>query len=225
MTAVLYSEGPLDLGHEEPFEQGSTEGPLRVLIRQLLDGGGWLLVESRPLSRNHNLPGDAAPHGLDHKASRALRDAKRDGDDAVFIVIDRDGREGAVRLGKLKKGRESVVDAVPSAFGVAQEMVESWLMGDVEGWKRCFGSDLQLPPSDPEINTGTRRSKRYAKTVLQALAGVQGRCPTDEKQVETYTRLALCLDWKVVAKTCHRSFAPFAAEVRERVGKSLRIVQ
>lgn len=221
MSAVLYSEGALDLGSEEPFEQGPGEGPLRVLIRAILDGCEWLHVETRRFPRIH---GDRASQGLKgnaRKAYLALRSAELDGDDAVFIVVDRDGGAGAKRLDDLRRGRTASTGSVPSAIGVAQEMVESWLLGDSVGWRKCFGSAAAQLPSDPEVQTGARGSPSYAKKVLWDLVGDR---PRNETAVETYTRLARQLDWQTLAKTCHRSFKPFADEVRD-VGRSLNILE
>lgn len=226
MTAIVYSEGALDLGTEAPFEQSDAEGPLRVLIRQTLDGCEWLLLEARPLGKVH---AGKETHGLSgnaRKVLRVLRDAERDNDDAVFVVIDRDGLEGRGRLAALRRGREQAEATgatVPAALGVAQEMVEAWLLGDSKGWTRFCG---QKPPpslpSDPEVDTGSSRSKRPAKSTLQRC--VEEYRHDGENNVVLYTRLAKNLDWEEVAKSCPRSFEPFAKEVRERVGKRLSII-
>lgn len=214
MTALLFSEGVLDLGEGTPFADDSREGPLRVLIHNVLHDCDGLFLEARRLSKVH---GDGERNGLRGfalKAFRALRDAEREGKDAVFIVVDEDGRPKERRLERLQEGRAAANHQPASAIGVAQPMVEAWLMGDADGWQKCFGADAPAPPANPEADTGNSSSRRYAKDVLWQLSqGHRG----DDDRLTTYVRLAEQLDWRRVADACPRSFAPFAAEARANV--------
>lgn len=214
MTVVLYSEGRRDLGSPEPFAPHAEPGPLRVLVGRVLGDRDALYIETRAFGRVHGTRGGTGLGGFARKTCRALRDAKRDGDDAVVIVVDRDGHSGKGKLAELLSGRDAAAVPVASAIGVAQEMVESWLMGDATGWRAAY-PHADPPPADPETDTGDRRSERYAKKVLEDLLEPH----RDGKSwVATYTRLAEHIDLRRLEETCHRSFAPFAAELRNNVG-------
>ena len=150
-------------------------------------------------------------------ASSAHARLETDGDDAVIIVIDRDGPKNAGRIDSLKRGRASLQTTVPSALGVAQEMVESWLLGDPGAWRRAFGPDVPPLPPQPEEETKAGGSPRYAKRVFRELVAT-AQPDTRAGWLELYTTVAHHSDWEALEGNCPKSFAPFAREVRCNVG-------
>lgn len=224
MTVRLYSEGLRDLGEASPDpldSSGVADGPLRHLIRHVLGDPDGLHIESRRFGKVHGTrarkPHDSTS-GNDRKVYRAMRDAVRDGCDAIIVVIDRDGPAKKQRMDKLCRGRELAraddKGAVPCALGVAQEVVESWLLGDANAFARAFGDDAPRPPHDPEVATGARGSKQYAKDVLKGLLERAGQAC----DWQSYSVLARAIDTSALEQMCHRSFAPFAGELRQYIG-------
>ncbi|MCB9764072.1 MAG: hypothetical protein H6739_30150 [Alphaproteobacteria bacterium] len=219
---LLVSEGQRDFGDEEgPWcEDPDREGPLRPLVAALLHHPDGLFMRSRKLGKVH---GTRRRHGigptqrgLAFKVERVIRDAVRDGCDGVIVVIDQDSRAGADRralLARLEEGRAAAA-ATPCALGVAQPMVEAWLMGDPGAWARAFGPIAPSPQGNPETTTGAGGSPRYAKAVLEALLKQAG---CDEVLVG-YTQVARASDVEVLIAACAVSFKPFAEEVRGRIG-------
>lgn len=222
MTAILYSEGLRDIGASGPFDDQESHGPLRHLIADVLGHPDGLVIEGRTLGRVH---GGRETHGMSgyaRKVHRAIRDVQRDGDDGIIVVIDRDGPKGDQRLANLQQGRtrareqdvEHGKQSLPCALGVAQEMVESWLLGDPGAWQRAFGQGAPAPPADPELNTGVRGSSRYAKAVFERLLEQAG----EPANLRGYTRLAKHIQTEALESKCPRSFKPFADELRNELG-------
>ncbi|MEL6349837.1 MAG: hypothetical protein AAFV53_42430 [Myxococcota bacterium] len=153
MTTILYSEGALDLGEPGLFVDEDHQGPLRLIVEGLLDQCDWLQLEPRKFGRVH---GGRDSHGLSgfaKKVYRALKDAELDGETALIIVVDRDGTPRRSRFDELDEGCTAAGSTVPCAIGVAQEMVEAWLLGDPGAFQRAFGADAARPPHDPEVST------------------------------------------------------------------------
>jgi hypothetical protein len=222
MTVLLYSEGLRDLGQASPDPldpSGVTAGPLRHLIENVLGRPDGLYIKSKHLGKVHGRRDRVSDstRGYAHKVSRAMRDAVRDGHDAIIVVIDRDGPAGKQRLDRLQQGRaRGCADdrSVPCALGMAQEMVESWLLGDADAFARAFGDAAPRPPHDPEVATGARGSEQYAKRVLEDLLEGAGQA----RDWHGYSALARAIDTRVLEQNCQRSFAPFADDVRRHIG-------
>jgi hypothetical protein len=226
MTAILYSEGLRDIGAGGPFDDDDDgderAGPLRHLIQGVLGHPDGLEIECRKLGHVHGGRETHGMRGYAKKVHRAIRDAQRNGHAGIIVVIDRDGASGDRRLGNLQQGRERAREqdgergkpSLPCALGVAQEMVESWLLGDAAAWRRAFGLDAPAPPTDPEVNTGAGGSPRCAKRMLERRLEQAGAQPN----FMSYTELARHIQAEELVRSCPRSFRPFAEELRREIG-------
>lgn len=211
---ILYSEGRLDLGEDDIFADDDAAGPLRVLLESLLDHCGWVLIEPRLFGKVHGGRESHGLRGFARKVHRVLRDAELNDEQALIIVVDRDGTPGRSRFEELDRGRQD--SEVPCAIGVAQEMVEAWLLGDPGAWERAFGTDAPKPPNDPEVRTTANSpSPNSAKQVLRRLLDDANATGSN---LQRYTLIARNTRWQALAVGCPRSFKPFAEEVRERIG-------
>ncbi|MCB9742087.1 MAG: hypothetical protein H6741_09190 [Alphaproteobacteria bacterium] len=222
---LLVSEGPRDHGDEQPYADEDGEGPLRPIIRALLNDPDGLVMYSRSLGKLHGKRRSGRDHlpserGLKAKVERVLRDLKRDGFDGVIIVIDEDGHSASSRskrMQRLTDGRATNPNA-RCALGVARPMVESWLLGDPKAWKPAFGAQPGNLPSRPEHETGqknvSQQKRPYTKQVLEQALREVGH----DHMLSGYTRLARHCDVDTLTHSCPDSFAPFAEEVRSHIG-------
>ncbi len=160
-----------------------------------------------------------AVHGKGHKFKkkviRAVREARRRGFAALAVVVDRDREPDSERIDALQAGRDSVKGSglPPCAVGTPIETFDAWMICDAEAIAAA-GGDPDKAPSAPESLTGKKGSVEHPKTVANRVFGTSGGTGLGEK----YADVAAKIDLRLLDRSCPQGFAPFAAEVRERIG-------
>lgn len=167
---LLVGEGPSEV------REGDRDlaGFIRVLIEQVSDAWNYRwpartpdeveLVTTAALARTYSLD-PPQPTGMSRVAARALRAAGALQCDAVVVLIDRDNkpeREGEVRSMLEPEGGA----VLPSAWGVATEMLEAWIVAD----HGLYGGTGESPRAKPEELWGADGADGHPRTVCRRLA-------------------------------------------------------
>jgi hypothetical protein len=208
MRIRFIGEGPDDVGRAD--HTGVTQILVRRIIAERMgtepDTSGWVAA---PVIRLHR------PRGLDEKTRLAMKEAHREGFDAVVVVLDRDGKgsndEG--RLKQLRKGREAASEKVPihAALGVAIETMEAWLLADETALSATLGCVVPQQP-EPEKLAGEKGSQAHPKARLH---GLIGDSPRQEEPTGIIKRaIAEKASIKILERRCPAGFKPFATDVR-----------
>lgn len=217
MQVAFLSEGATELGLTEGMrddEPWSHTPVLQVLVERILGVRGQIEMWQPPGRRG----GGAGPI---LKRTRAyIKEAARAGAAAAVVLVDADGR-GKERLKRLEEHRQRLIAdnaalGIPSAIGVAVEVIEAWLLADQAAITRALG--LPDPPErveNPEALKGKRGSGDHPKDVLRRLLAQDRRGPRSFlRQVQAIARE---LDVRLLAERC-RSFRRFRDEVRQHLG-------
>lgn len=159
-----------------------------------------------------------AVHGRGHKFAkkvvRAIRQAKRELFEAAAIVIDRDRKPDAERIQALRQGRDKMLHTgyPPCAVGAAVEAFDAWMIVDPKA-VGAAGGDAAHCHVEPEKLRGKEGSRRHPKDIAADIFG------SKKGLGKRYARVARHVDLPLLEKSCPRGFAPFADEVRERIGQ------
>jgi hypothetical protein len=141
--------------------------------------------------------------GYFKRALRWMRQATRDGFDALVLLIDEDGDPD--RIGQIAEAQEhwSMSD-IPRALGVAIRTFDAWFLADEQAITAVLGGPVQRQP-DPEREQTPK--DRCRSLVDNAGSGVALR--------DLYRELSEQIDLTKLEARCPRGFAPFAARVRD----------
>ena len=153
--------------------------------------------------------------GLKHKVRFAKVQAFYSGRDGVVFVVDTEGEKPDRKRREMAEGRDEKLADYPAAIGVAHPCIEAWLLADAPAIARGLGlSNAPQVPQEPEALPAPQKgSSNDPKIVLARCAGQ--RTPLSSSDT---TKIASAIeDPTVIEKKCPVGFAPFAAEVRERI--------
>jgi hypothetical protein len=157
-------------------------------------------------------------HGKGHKyakkAQQAIREAGQGGFDALAIVIDRDRRPDSRTLRPLRQGRDALAqEAFPAcAIGTAVETFDAWMIADGKAAKAAGGDPAKTHPN-PESLDRKEGTDKHPKDVADAVFDTEGGSGLGPM----YAVVAEHVDLELLENACPQGFAPFAAEVRERI--------
>jgi hypothetical protein len=142
------------------------------------------------------------------KTVSAIRKANKEGYAGLAIVIDRDEYPDKDRIGALREGREAIESETspPCALGCAVEAFDAWMLAD-RGAVAGAGGNVDALPVHPET---VRRPKEAAGRVFETTAG--------SGLGAYYAQVAAAVGLDLLKKACPLGFAPFAQEVRDRLG-------
>lgn len=134
---------------------------------------------------------------------------------AAVFVIDTEGSDPNRKQRELAEGRDAGYPDHPMAIGVAHPCIEAWLLADAPAIARGLGrSNVPQVPQEPEALSAPRKeSGNDPKIVLARCAGQNAPLSSSDT-----TKIASAIeDPAVIERNCPVGFAPFAAEVRERI--------
>ena len=140
------------------------------------------------------------------KVYSAVRYARRKHWDAAVVLIDRDGRRNSHRLSDMQEGRSQVTLRFPCALGVAVETFDAWMIADPIAIDAAGGDKTEAPDSPESLG----RPKDAADAIFGTRSG-SGLGPK-------YALVAKKVNLALLERACPQGFAPFAEEVRGRVG-------
>lgn len=148
---------------------------------------------------------------MSRKLARALAGACRKGYSAMVVLVDRDTPENAGRIAEMRAGRESVRPEyyLPCAVGEAVYSLDAWILADADAIAKAGGAANELP-AKPE-GLPAEESKRLATRAF----------PAADNMTDAYSVVAREANLDVLERRCPQGFAPFAAEVRERIGPAV----
>ena len=156
-------------------------------------------------------------HGRGAKYARkvrsAIRRARQRQCDVVAIAIDRDRRANATTIVPLREGRDAMAHAgfPPCAVGMAVEAFDAWMIADGKALKAAGGDPTKGHPNPEKLNGKEGTSRHPKDLATEAFGGKAGLA-------RNYAAVAKHVDLALLEKACPEGFAPFAAEVRERIG-------
>jgi len=153
---------------------------------------------------------------FEKKTKAAILKARSLGFRAVVIVRDKDRKALAARLAPLARGRDAAATGqVACAVGLAVETFDAWMICDGKAVGTAGGDGSRSHP-DPESLDGQESTGRHAKDRAVELFG------SADVLTKRYAQVAACVDLSLLAKCCPQGFAPFATEVRQRIGPVVR---
>ncbi|HUU23082.1 MAG TPA: DUF4276 family protein, partial [Phycisphaerae bacterium] len=181
------------------------------LVHRLLGSPDSIRYDCRPLRSVMHVHGKAR-NDFARKVKGAMRTAKLQGHKGVVVVIDRDREPDRKRIGALREGRDSMqADVpVPCAVGTAVETFDAWMIADPAAI-RAAGGDASMSRPDPEKLDGRAETDRHPKVLATKAFGGRRELP------QKYAEVAASVDIDLLRRCCPQGFAPFAAEVEERL--------
>jgi hypothetical protein len=206
----VFGEGKADLGRDaEPGPP--TQGIVPILLHRLCNRPRNMLVKRNAYAFLHG-------KGLPQKVRFARRQAFYNRSAGAVFVIDSEGDQSDLKKKKaeLEQGRSYDFPEFPTAIGVAQPCIESWLLADGAAIRRA----LELPatpavPEQPEqLPAPCRDAGNNPKAVLSAAVGSrkQDLSAADKDKIARAMN-----DLDLVRARCPLGFAPFADEVDKRI--------
>ncbi len=226
---LVIGEGPHELGHR-PADCASRDWPLSahrlpalpLLVHRVLGEpeGVAFFAKEIGVPRRHvqsNLrrgtPTQLGGHGK--QLFWALRDAGGKYQ-AVAYVMDRDRQADRAVIDDLRAARDKFAaeQDLPCAVGAAVETFDAWMIADPEAIESAGGDKSRWHPA-PEGLDGTEASGNHPKCYAAAIfGGASGLA-------ERYARAAAAMRVDRLEQSCPQGFAPFAREVRERIGPAV----
>lgn len=227
MKLLLVGEGKTDCGSPEPG--GWAEGPVQVYIRRIRTDPVEILTvhkaELRGLrSTKRQSKALKGLKGHSVKAFLIAQAAVENGCEAAVMYLDADkpeapGNERSCRLRYEELKRQILegfhrIPSVSAAAAVPVKMIECWMLGDGEAFRKCF---RKVPGGEkyfrnPELLWGSADdpASNYPKHVLRRALAECGR----ESCRETFVELAERADIDTLRGTCPISFDDFYLQIR-----------
>jgi hypothetical protein len=208
VTLELFGEGKTDIGKGEGMPVRPNTGVLPRLLHSLCDKPNNMLVKRGSVSF---LMGK----GWVQKVKFAKRQAFYNGSAGVVFVMDTEG-ELQQRMDELTEGRDAAFPEFPMAVGAPHPCIEVWLLADQAAIKKAMGlNHSPQPPEDLEgLPAPCQDRKRNPKTILAQCGGVTKSELTAEEKDRIAAEIRIL---ERLQERCPLSFAPFAAEVRQRI--------
>ena len=202
-----------------------SKGVLSILIHKLCGKPNEMRVHRRRFSHLQEEKGKGPSRkvrekGLSRKVRLAQQRAITRRSSGVVFVLDSEGN-AEVRAKKIKElddGRRMKSDLIPTAIGVAQPCIESWLLCDGPAIRRAMdlSRSPELPDEPESLPAPQDNQQHNAKTVLTAAGGAANQ--KKELSAAEKDRIAKALnDLQLLRDGCPLSFVPFADEVEREI--------
>lgn len=200
-------------GAADSTPQPPNRGILPILVHKLCGKPENMRVVGRAFSH-------LAGRGLAQKIKFARQRAINECSAGVIFELDSEGdaKEQKKTLSELDRGRRMHAVEFPTAIGVAQPCIESWLLCDGPAIRRAMNlsESPNLPDKPESLSAPCKDRKRNPKTVLAEAGGVANR--KQELSTAEKDKIAGALDdLQLLCERCPLSFAPFAEEVEREV--------
>jgi Domain of unknown function (DUF4276) len=190
MNVLLVSEGI----HEEA---GALES-LIMRVEPRIKTCAW-----QPSSRKDIATRKGKGQGFFKRAIRWILQARKEGYDALVLVIDEDGRPERARELSEAQGENSQTGLFPRALGIAIRSFDAWILADEKALSTVLKCIVDRQPS-PESN----REPKQACEMLLAHGAVEMR-PRD-----FYAAVAERIDLQCLCDRCPKGFGAFAVRLR-----------
>jgi len=218
----VLADGDHELGHRKCIQLSADSDlpALPRLVHRLLGTPAIASFRCEPFSRSGHVhprrnrwPDGPRPR-FKHARNviTAIARAQSKGADAVVVLVDRDRKPDAERGDSLRAGRDRAPTrfAMPCAVGQAVEAFDAWMIADA-GAVSDAGGDAGKTVDRPE-------KEHTPKRVADDVFGTRGGTGLGPR----YAAVANKVDLEHLARCCPEGFAPFAADVRERIAPIFR---
>jgi Domain of unknown function (DUF4276) len=190
MNVLLVSEGI----HEEA---GALEA-LVMRVEPRIKSCAW-----QPSSRKDIATRKGKGQGFFKRAIRWILQARKEGYDALVLVIDEDGRPERVRELHEAHSESSQTGAFPRALGIAIHSFDAWILADEKALSTVLKCVVERQPS-PESDCDPKHS--CALLLAQGAVVMQPR--------KFYAEVAERIDLQCLCDRCPNGFGAFAARLR-----------
>lgn len=219
LKVLVIGDGEHELGHKHGVILDDGELPaLPILVRRLVDATAAMSFTCRlfrtvgkaRVREIFTTRADARVAWVARKVLQGLTEAKRDGFDAVVVLIDRDRDPDSKRLRPLQQGRDTHLDRALTpvcAVGTAVETFDAWMIVDSEAIKKA-GGDPTMQHPDPEKLNGKEGTDNHPKDWAAKIFG------GGKELGERYAIVAEHVNLEHLSRSCPKGFAPFADDVR-----------
>ena len=209
---AVFGDGPHELGRDLGKDLDATDlPPLPCLVHRIVGEPADVTYACRLFRDVPRAHGRGQKYAK--KALQAIRQAASEGFDGVTLVIDRDRKRDSQTVEPIRRERDSLPCAVfpPCAVGQVVETFDAWMIADGKAIAAAGGNTGWSHPS-PESLDKKEGTGRHPKDRAADLFGGGGDLGGK------YAIVAREVDLDVLEKRCPSGFAPFAREVRERIG-------
>ena len=216
---LVLSEGKHEIGNtQSELTVGGDLPALPTIIQRVLGCPKEVRFTCRPFRtmgrarmRGRPVPESAGAKGFASKTKQSIEVARRERFDAVIILIDRDRRPDAERLGALQRGRDEMTHTTypQCAVGTAVETFDAWMIVDGRAIGLA-GGDASKSHLEPENLDGKPERPDHPKTRALELFG---KADVSDK----YACVARELSLELLERGCPKGFCPFSKELEQRV--------
>jgi len=190
MKVLLVSEGV----HEEA---GALEAFVRCVAPRI-QSCTWDCS-----SRNDIVTRKGKGQGFFKRAVRWMLHARKQGFDALVLVIDQDRRRESSR--ELDEAQNEITQTgkFPRALGIAIRSFDAWILADEKALTSVLGYDVNRPKS-PEDD---RNPKKTCAKLLE-------KCTVNMRPRDFYAEVAKRADPQCLCERCPKGFGVFAARLQ-----------
>ncbi len=193
-SVLIVGEGEHELTGDRP------DPALTTLVHRLLGEGIDMqatVKRSREVAgHTHAGKGDR----LGRKFIGIVKFAKREGFDAVVILMDHDGDE--TRLTSATFAQESRSISFPRAVGIAVRAFDAWFLADHVDLSSVLATTVNMQPNPEKISD----PKKVCESLRDAAGG-------DRRLRDLYSAVAAIVDLRILRARCPTGFAAFAERV------------
>lgn len=207
---AIYADGRHELGKRREYAATENLPALPRLVHRLLGQPSNARYACEPFRKVRAVHGKGLTN--EQKAKGAILRANQTRCRACVIVIDRDRKPNSQTLAPLARGRDMMQfkPLPPCAVGVGVEAFDAWMILDGKAIRSAEGDPAQSHPN-PESLNGKESSGRHPKDVAASIFG------SKKGLGQKYAVVAMHVDVELLRKHCPQGFAPFAAEVEDRI--------
>ncbi len=193
MRVPLVSEGKHERG------RCGQRGALEILARRLTGADAQFdhdRLARRDIHAHHGKSGG----GYTKKAIRWMRQAEKDGYDAVALLVDEDGKPERIR--EIDDAQDSEIASIPRALGVAIRTFDAWMLAD----DTAVSSVL-------ETHVGRQKDIETLSDPKQVARHLLAESGKSISQTEMYADVADRANLATIEERCPNGFAPFSRQL------------
>jgi hypothetical protein len=188
---LLVSEGI----HEEA---GALENLVRRVVEREITSCEYRIVKDSSF-RLHRGKGP----GNYKRAISWMLQARREGFDALVMVIDRDRDNRRILEFEDAQNEQLLTAGIRRSLGIAIRSFDAWMLADETALSVTLQCPIQRQPS-PEENPDPKASCK----------SLRDSSPEEISLRDLYAKLGLCIDLQCLSDRCPKGFGVFAARLR-----------
>ena len=190
MKVLLVSEGHHEMGKDQ------ETGALEFFVRGIYEGS--LQCDLAKVSRKDIHAHHGKGRGYFKRAIRWMLEAKKNGYDALILVIDQDNQPDRIKQFTEAQKTDNIL--FRRALGVAIRTFDAWILADERALSQILNDTISAQSRPEEVRDA---KERCAELLTNSMA-----------QNEFYAAVAAKARIDTLEKQCPKGFAPFAERVR-----------